>query len=311
MSILLVLSSQALTNFVVAAGKHRAASGPSVAEQVALLAVSAVFGFACSYALARLSSRRDPRKELSWDASVDRGVVAVGPEIRRNVVISYRGDAVEDLVAVTWHMANTGNRVVKNEEVRFAFSEGTRILDTYFEPEPEPELRAAIVAASVADPLTRKVTVGHLEKGQEVTVRIIVTGSAEIAYNIFGFNEEGDVSFQQREANRLSREQDHVVPFLTFGVLFLTVPALFSAIDILDLGYNFAGLLGDAVRLVFLIFLVPHIVPVARVVQRLIARWLTKPDPTTSVTVNGSGARFVASSGSVGDIELKYEQPVQ
>jgi hypothetical protein len=311
MSAQLVASSHVMFHAVSSAAKGASTGGPSVAEQIAFLAVSAVFGFACSYALARLNSRREPRREVSWDTTVDRGLVAVGAGIRENVSIRYKGEDVKDLVAIKCRLSNTGNRVVKKEEVRIAFGSGTRILDTYFEPQPqpEPELRTTIVPPAATRPLERRITIGHLETTQEVIVRLIVTGPNDVEYQLHGFNEEGDVRFQQREVNRISDEQDHVVPFIFTLTLLIVLPQIFGGF--LNIGDStvLSDLFSNTARLILLIFLAPHILPVARIIQRLTRRALIQPQPTTSVTVEGENAQVVATSGSVHNLEFRPHEP--
>src|SRR5215831_16883096 len=84
---------------VVDAAGHSGSSN-SIPVQVGLLIASAVVGAACSYAVMRLNARHDPKKELSWESSTDRGLLAVSSQIRDNVNVSYKGENVSDLVAI-------------------------------------------------------------------------------------------------------------------------------------------------------------------------------------------------------------------
>lgn len=297
-------SLYASVNAIVAAAKGGSGGGSNIVEQVALSAVSAFFGFACSYALGRIGARRDPRKEISWEAVLDRGVLAVGPEIRENVNIHYKGENVKDLAALTFRITNTGNRVVKNEEVRFAFSSGSRILDAYFEPTPEPELRAAFVDSSSEAALERKISIGHLEATQEVTARLIVAGQGDPEYKVHGFNEEGDVKFQRRDASRINQEQDHVVPFIVTLIFLIVLPPILESFFGLTVLSEFSNVLTNVIRLILFIFIAPHILPVARLVRRITTRWLVSPEPATSVTVQGENAQVVAASGQVENLSF-------
>jgi hypothetical protein len=194
----------------------------SVSVQIAFLLGSAVLGAILSYAVIRLNARRhDPRKQLSWDASTDRGLVAVRPEIRDNVSIKYKSEDVTDLVAIKCHVANTGNQLVKNERLRFAFPEGTRVLEADFAPQPEPELSASKDADNLG-PTQRAFSIGHLEVGQEVSFELIATGPNAAEWEIHPFNEEGGVKFQSREVGRITDEQEHLVPFVVILSFLIT-----------------------------------------------------------------------------------------
>jgi Na+/H+ antiporter NhaA len=55
--------------------------------KVLLGAIAAGIGFALSILVDRIKVRREPRKEISWDAHEEGGIVAVSPAIRERVEI--------------------------------------------------------------------------------------------------------------------------------------------------------------------------------------------------------------------------------
>jgi hypothetical protein len=273
-------------------------------SKVAFAIGSAIIGAACSYVIALLLARRNPHKQLSWDASTDRSMLSVSSDIRDNVNISYKGENVSDLVAVKCRVANTGNTVIKEEQLRFAFRDGTRILEADFSPQPERELRAARVDLADLKPTERMFFIGQLEAGQEVSFEIMATGERVEEWSLH-HSDEGNVEFRQRDANRIKDEEEHIRPTVIIAILFLAISAIMQAIEATDFFLNqFVAGIGVLIDLALAISLAPHVLPIARIIQRLVARWLLRPDATTSVTIQGGDARVVASSGTVGTVRF-------
>lgn len=148
-------------------------------------------------------------------------------------------------------------------------------------------------------------SVGQLEAGQEVSFELMVSGPRAEEWGLHDSNEEGGVEFRQRDANRIKDEQEHVRPAIIIAVLFLVTSTLIQAIEATDFFFNqFLAAIAVVVDLALAIALTPHVIPIARIAQRLIARWLAKPDPATNVTIQGGNARVVASSGTVGSVHF-------
>jgi hypothetical protein len=79
--------------------------------------------------------------QLSWDADLDVGTIAVRPDIREKVSILYNDDRITTLTALQCRIANTGNKVVKGQQLRFSFGPDVRVLEAYLDPSPGPELQ--------------------------------------------------------------------------------------------------------------------------------------------------------------------------
>jgi hypothetical protein len=267
---------------------------------------SAILAAALSYVVAVLLARRNPHKQLSWEASTDRSLLAVSSEIRDNVNISYKGENISDLVAVKCRVTNTGNTVVKNEQLRFAFPDGTRILEADFAPQPQREFRASRVDLADLRDTERMFFVGQLEAGQEVSFELMATGPRAEEWRLYDSNEEGGVEFRQRDANRIKDEQEHVRPTVVIAILFLVTSTLIQAVEATDFFLNqFLAAIGVIVDLALAIALAPHVIPIAKIVQRLVTRSLVKSDPATNVTIQGENAHVVASSGTVGSVHFR------
>jgi hypothetical protein len=280
-------------------------SSDRLLSELAWVIGSAIIGGACTYVVSLLLARRNPRKQLSWDASTDRGLVAVSSTVRDNVKITYKGKDAGDLVAVRCRVTNTGNTVIKNEELRFAFPEETQIIEGGFSPQPERELRASRIESQDLKATEYMFSIGQLEVGQEVSFEFMATGQRAEDWKLHSFNEQGDVEFRQREAGRARDEQEHVRPVIVIATLFLITTTLIESVEQTDFFLNqFVASIGALIDLGLSIALIPHVLPVTRIVQRLVALWLHGPDPTTNVTIQGGDARVVASSGTVGSVHF-------
>ena len=294
------------THIVVSAANNSPSS--DTASKAAFAIGSAIVGAACSYVAAVLLARRNPRKQLSWDATTDRSMLSVSSEIRDNVNITYKGADVSDLVAIKCRIANTGNSVIKDEQLRFAFPDGTRILEADFSPQPERELRASRVDLADLKETERMFFIGQLEAGQELSFEIMATGAGAEEW-VLHHSDGGDVEFRQQDANRIKDEQAHVRPTVIIVTLFLVTSTLIQAVESTNFFLNqFVAGIGVLIDLALAISLAPHIFPMARIIQQLVARWLVRPDPTTNVTIQGGDARVVASSGTVRDVRFGREE---
>lgn len=265
----------------------------------------AIVGAACSYVVALLLDRRNPHKQLSWDASTDRSMLSVSSDIRDNVSIAYKGKNVSDLVAVKCRITNTGNTVIKQERVRFAFPDGSKILEADFFPQPERELKASRIDLPDLKETERMFSVGQLEIGQEVSFEIMATGGSADEWKIYPSG-EGDVEFVQRDVGRIKDDQVHVRPVVIIAALYLIIAAFIRGFEAADFFGQFAAEVGVLIDFALFIALLPHIIPMARISQRLIERWLSHPSPATSVTVNGDDAQLV-TSGTVGTV--RFDRP--
>jgi hypothetical protein len=274
-------SSQAISLHIIdtAAGNS---SSSDTASKVAFAVGSAIIGAACSYVVALLLARRNPHKQLSWEATTDRSMLSVSSEIRDNVSIRYKSEDVSNLVAIKCRVINTGNTVIEDDQLRFAFPNGTKILEADFSPQPERELRASKVDLPDLKETECIFFIGQLGAGQEVSFELMATGLRSEEWGLH--QSKGDVEFRQRDANRIKDEQEHIRPVVIITAFFVN---------------QFVASIGVLIDLALAISLTPHILPIARIIQRLVTRWLMRPDPTTSVSIQGDDARVVASSGTV------------
>jgi hypothetical protein len=236
-------------------------------------------------------------KQLSWDLKVNARLVEVKDELKEQVQVRYAGSAVENLTTVVVRIFNTGGATVKDEYVRFAFPEGARVLEVGLDPTPEPELEVSEVTEDVP-PGDRKFRLGHLEPEQSVGFRVISDGGDWAGWSgIHAKNVEGGVAFVRRDVSRVRADQEHIRPFVVQAVLLVLVQLVF------DIGGNFgdfAQLLRIAATLLVSGLMVPHLLPVARLVEQLVVRSLTKQrEGEVGNTIRGEVGGYAVQAGSI------------
>ncbi|MGW4212910.1 hypothetical protein ACWEIJ_33340 [Lentzea sp. NPDC004789] len=237
----------------------------SLTEKVLLLFGGALVGFLSTYALDRIKARREPTKRLSWDASVRRALIEVSEEIKSKVRFLYEGTQVTALTHIRCTVTNTGNQLLKDQELRFPFPEGVTVLEHYLDPVPEPELDVARIKDKPAGHIRYRI--GHLEPNKAVVFNFVTAGGELGQWEPHSRNPEG-VDFQRRDVTGFKQDQHHLFPFFMILLLIQTLPA---ALNLFVLGY-----IGDAaasvIRVGLLIALLPHVRPLVRIVERLVTR---------------------------------------
>lgn len=252
-----------------------------------------------------ISSRKEPHKRVSWDATAEPGLKNIDPDIRRKLRIDYNGVLVEDLFSVKYRLQNTGNRVVKNERLRFTFPADAEIVEAYLSPEPEPELKVS--EESVASTNERVYLIGQLERGQEVNFRFVATGKEAASWKAVPSNDEGDVVVEQRDAPRTQENAAHIAPFLIWTLL------LFAAPSVIDLGDLFGGLLTGVTAFVCLVFAIYHLQFAARVIRDVLVSLSSRrtTSDVNAVARDGGKVLIVSEEGRInGSVSFESEQKV-
>jgi hypothetical protein len=253
----------------------KGSSSTSITGGAIVAVLSAILGFVSAYAISQIQRRREPRKQLSWELQTEEVQLEVSSEIKERVGVLYRDTRVQNLTAVACQVSNTGNRVVKNEQVRFNFGDQAQVLEHSLYPPPEPELDAAQIDDHGLTDLDFVYRIGQLEIGQQVRFLFVLAGPNPIVSPApHAKNEEGDVQFIRRGTERIVADQEHLRPFFVTLFAFLVVPLIISPLSG-EFGFDFGGAILAAVRVVLLIPLLPHIAPIARLAQQLVVHYLS------------------------------------
>jgi len=227
-----------------------------IVGKLTILMAAAVLGFVANYVLSQVNRRREPRQQLSYDVMINSGIVSPLDSVKDKVEIRYDGQVVTDLYHVSCHIENTGNTLIKDQQLRFCLTRGEEIRDDYFNPKPIPELQTKRLEK--VDSKNIRYSLGHLEKGQSVDITLVATGSSGVEVEVYPFNEAGNIEFIPRE---LKKEQDEAYHSRRFIFLFLLLWILPPLAHILpgEIGSMAAGI----VRFFIVVSLLPHTKPFA------------------------------------------------
>lgn len=245
-------------------------------QNLVVAVVGTIIGVLGTVAIERMKLRREPVKQLSWDAEVHNATVSTDDTMRQRLRLSYNGHSIEGLNSVEFRVENTGNRVVKDEQLRFTFPSGSEVIEAVPTSAPQREMGVARRPERELGRNEAVFTVGQLERGQAVALRLSVSARDIAGWEVVAHNEEGDVDFHNRSAARRKEDREHVPAFFTLAFLLFAVPPLLALLG--DAG----ELAGVALGVAFLIGATPHIAPVGRTLRD----FLTRPEPPSQTTVH-------------------------
>lgn len=284
--------------------------GPSVLAAI-------ITGLLAYFTGVRLEARKNRKtlKQLSWDMDVDSRLVEVKDELKERVQVYYGSEGVENLTTVVFRVTNTGGAPVFNEFIRFAFPERARMLEVALDPEPAPELDVSEVTDADVPSGNRRFRIGQLEPGQSVDFRFVSDGGDWAGWTgIYPKNEQGGVAFQRRVISRVRADQEHVRPFVIQVALLIIAQLVFSLSSGLFID-DLVQFCRIAVTLLIAGLMLPHLLPVARILERIAVRNATGESDgnllgdsagsaVSHVTeIHGSVVSYSSQAGSEGDTE--------
>lgn len=254
--LVLIIIVLLISNRVLAASPTLPEWHEGFVGKLTIALTAAVLGFVANYVLSQINRRREPRQQLSYDIATNAGIASPHDGVKDKVEIRYDGEVITNLYHVSCHIENTGNTLVKDQQLRFSLTRGEEIRDDYFNPEPIPELQAKKVEK--IDSKNVRYFLGHLEKEQSVDITLVTTGSTGVEVEIYPFNEAGNVEFLPRSLRSEQDEAYHSRRFIFLFILLWILPPLMYLIPG-ELGSMMAALM----RIVIVISLFPHIGPFA------------------------------------------------
>jgi len=266
-------------------------------DKVKIAIVSALLSLLGGYILLLLKERREPKKRLSYNLEVRRGLLGVEESIARFVQLTYKGCASSNLTYIRCDVKNTGKSVVKDQYLRFQFDESSNILDYYTDPLPPKEFGVAEAPDSDQLAYEKRFKIEHLEKEQQVNFRFVINGPPEREVKIFPYNAEGDVEVTAASISRAADDRKSAELFVFFFILTEILPPLFRWLP---------SFLADATISILYAFLgvaiFPFIKPFARIVSTALvtfARSTNSPELSVSHVVQEKGAVFNIVTGGV------------
>jgi hypothetical protein len=283
--ILVILPSSAATEIDNSTSIWSFINNQDFIKDASLAAIGAILAFLFSFLLSQITERRKPRKQLSYDLEVEKGLVKIEENIEKKVKIFYNDRQIRSIFHVMCDIKNSGKKVIRNELIRFEFPQKTELIDFYYDPKPERELNVSEVADPELQTNEKQFKIGHFEQGQKIGFRFILSGDADVEPKIHSFNEEGDVEFIAGSISRALDERLQVTKFIQLYLLFIIIPSIFGIFGSLN------GIAAGIARLIILISMIPVLTPTSRVIAEAIMR-LARPtndiSKPTDIIISGS-----------------------
>jgi hypothetical protein len=233
--------------------------------KVTIAVVSALLSFLGSLAIVQIKRRNEPQKQLSYAIEIVRGLVKIGEKVKDKVNISYNGQDAQNLYRIACDVRNTGNTVVKDQYIRFEFSEGVEVIDFYYEPEPEREIGVEESAEEELLSHEKRFKISHLERDQQVCFRFVLSGGKEVDVQLHPFNEEGDVEFVPKSISRAADDTALVTRFVFLYLLYILIPPVLNLLP-----YSLGSVSGVIVRLGIVLFILPYVKPFAEHLSKVV-----------------------------------------
>jgi hypothetical protein len=197
------------------------------AGSLVLAAITAALGFASAYLLDFLSSRRAPKKALSWDLTTETPTVTYGATNATQLKMTYNGSPVERLVTVIHRVSNTGTERIENEFLRYEVPLGARILERRLEPTPPPEMAVEDLTDSDPNFPGIRYKIGAIDPGQTLGVVLVADGGEWDGWKgPIDHNADSYVSFTRRELSQELGEEAHIARFLSSFAVFAILALL-------------------------------------------------------------------------------------
>ncbi|MBP2705427.1 hypothetical protein JOL79_16560 [Microbispora sp. RL4-1S] len=237
-------------------------------QQLTVGLAGGLLGVAGTLLAAQVSSRGKSKSELSYTLEVQRALPEVSKELTPSVAVSYKGQLVPALYAISCTVENTGNTLVRDQEIRIQLSPAPSILDRYLDPKPQPEW--AVDALPDTEETTRPgYRFGHLAPGRKVTFKIICAASQEPKALLRDHNPTEVVTVLPRAVTAQADIRGRTRIALMLLLALLIAPQAFYAL----------GSFGDLAASVVRIGLIAALIPVAPSLVRTLVNLLFRPEP--------------------------------
>ncbi|MFI6796185.1 hypothetical protein [Streptosporangium canum] len=237
-------------------------------QQLAIGIAGGLLGIIGALLAAQLSSRGKPKKELSYDLRIERALPEIGKELAPHVAIRYKDRPVPALYVVTCKVENTGNTVVKGQQIRFDLTPAHPVLETYFAPKPEPEWEIEELPETEETP-GPNYRFGHLAPGRKITIKIILAAPEEPKVEVRDFNPTEHVPVLPRTSTARANVQVRARIAVALLLALLVIPQAFYAL----------GSVGDIAAPVVQLGLVAALAPFAPSLIRALVHLLFRPAP--------------------------------
>lgn len=100
---------------------------------------TAILSFVSSYVIFRLSKKKE-KKEISYDLKITNGLLNIKEVIKNDTKVLFKNNPADKLSYIEIDFYNSGDYVIKNQEIRLECPVQNQILEIIYEPKLEPEL---------------------------------------------------------------------------------------------------------------------------------------------------------------------------
>lgn len=229
---------------------------------VILAVVSGIVGFLANFAIERLKEKNQPKKQISYSKIIKSGIVGnIEKDIEDKIRILYNGRPTQNIFYVFFDIENTGNQQVKNQEIRFEFTNKSEILDVFHEPQRiEPEMELNELPEPSLGKHEKKFMIGTLKPKEKLGFRFIVQGSQNEPLVLEHHTKnDDDVNFIKVEDKRTVDDIEQIRSFLWNWLVAFVLFPLMQKVFPYFLSELISPLLSLGSLVIFSFFILPNL----------------------------------------------------
>jgi uncharacterized membrane-anchored protein len=280
-------------------GKEASTQSNALFNGIIFALIGGVVGFLSNFALERYKKSKEPIRRISYSSKIRPGIVEIEEDFKEEVSVLYKGNPVKNSSRAFFDLKNTGNKQIKNLEIRFEFTEGSEIIDALIEPRDIPvEMGLGEIKLPGVSKNQIKYIIGTLKPLEEIEFQFIVQNNQHKPLRIKYYNtNDEDVIFITKESTARKNDMDKVVNFMELSsVIFIILPLLsqiftFTLIDRFILEILIKPVISISMLSGFTFFLLPRFRGFVESLIKIISG-LSQQLP--SVQINGGKNSLVA-----------------
>jgi hypothetical protein len=243
---------------------------------VIVAVVSGIIGFLANFVIERLKKKSEPRKQISYSKVIKSGIVGkIEKDIEGKIGILYNGKPARNMFYALFDIENTGNKQVKNQEIRFEFTDDSEILDVFYNPQKiEPEMDLKELPESNLGKHQKRFRIGVIKPKEKLGFRFIVQGSKKesLDFKHHPKNDE-DVDFLKIEDKKVADDIEQVRFFLmNCFIAFVGLPLMKEIFLLSFLRELFSVLLSLGSLVVFWLLILPNLESFIKSVVNLMSK---------------------------------------
>jgi hypothetical protein len=273
-------------------------SSSDLTQNLIVAFVSAFLGFMASLLVEKYKKRSEPKFQISYLKVVKKGIVEIENDIKSKVSVLYNNCQAQSLYYFLFDIQNTGNRTIKEQEIRFEFSNGAEIIDIFYCPsKPEPEINLEQVQEVGLSNYEKKYKVGYFENGKKIGFRFIVASpnNNDVTMNYFTKNANQDVIFAEKSAVKKASEVENIRDFIFWLIILIVVPSTLENILHLFIFRELVPIFTGFIRLSALIIIIQKLENFVKSITEIVSN--TQLKKGMSIELDGSKIDYFIIQG--------------